>query len=173
MHRLQTFLTEVLFPTLSALSTEATTSKPQQLSLMRREVVEHVLWLHLGTEIGAFPYRQSRKIYTAYLGPFFQSLVSRDLDERAAMAAGRVYVAHSEESRALVLGLPRYANILVEKAMRSEDIFESERLEFRNAQSLSGLFQTLLLLHSRFAVSETVRQFTYDIRAASKITTHK
>jgi hypothetical protein len=165
LHRIQSFVTEILLAPLSESAAEPRPSAEWH-SLRLREVVEAVLWLHLGTEMGAFPEDVSRSVYDRYLREFFESLLSPDLDARAAMKEGADYVAHSEESKALYIGLPRYARILFEKAMRAEDIFGSELIQLEAPLSLRGLFQTLLLLYTSFARSEAVRRFTYSVTFA-------
>lgn len=166
MHRLETFLTEILQPKLSELASESVRGSAERLALIRGEIIEAFLWLHMGREVGAFPEGASRALYTLYFLPFFESLLSNDLELREAMRKGILDVAHSDESRMIKVELPRYAGILMEDAMRGKDIFETEPLKLGQPTAVSGFCQVLLLLHSSVATSPAVRQFTYAITFA-------
>lgn len=166
MNRLANFLSETLIPLLKAVE------KPYQERLKpmaRREVMEALLWLHMGTEVGVFPESASRDFYDrSLLKGFFESLLSTDENERAGMERGKLYVAHSKESRAMRLELPRYAGVLLESAMRGEEIFGRERLNLKDPLAMRGLFQTLLLLYTRFAGSAAARSLTYSLSFATR-----
>lgn len=177
MHRLQQFVSRNIISKLESLPqglnipANLGATGTTWLALTRAELIEAFLWLHLGVELGAFPEEASRDVFSVYLVPFFESLLSPDGSLREEMRSGKIYVAHSTESEALTLPLPYYAKILVEKAMRGEevhDLFLTQRAGFENPESLSGVFQTLLILYSRFAAKKAVRQFTYEISFAGQ-----
>lgn len=168
MHRLQQFLTTVVLPQTEAYKNFSTNGKDEAKAIMLGvSIVESFLWLHLGTEIGAFPRPASHDIYATYLSPFFQSLVSRDAKARDEMKAYPTYVAHSDRSKGLLQKVAsRFASILVEKAMRQEEIFSSEQAGFSQPGRLRPVFQTFLILHSRLVSNRSVETFTYQINFA-------
>jgi hypothetical protein len=164
LQRLEQFLIGTLLPSVTRASELLRSGEASRLAEARSEVVEAFLWLHLGVEVGAFAEEQSGEIYKQYGLPFFESLLLQEFGEREERPPE--YVAHSEESIALLGTLPRYAAILAEKAMRREEIFGEELLEFDNHDSVHGLFQTLLLFYTSFAANPAVRQFTYELNFA-------
>lgn len=166
MHRLQDFLTRVVLPRLSELDS-ASSRSPEQLAMTYREIMEALLWLHLGVEVGIFPVAEARTAYEIYKRLFFTTIIPSGQFLQFSQPA-RSYAAHSELSQQLYVELPRYAGVLLEKGMRGEDPFTTEQLELRNSAALSGLCQTLLLLYSEFATSSNVRQFTYLVSFAPK-----
>jgi hypothetical protein len=165
MHRLQQFIIGDLLPSISNL---ADAENAGWRAECRAEIVEIFLWLHLGVETGSFPALPSKDVYDSYLRPFFDSLLPQDDRLREEMRSGPRYVPHSPESNALILGLPRYAKILVEMAMRGDDVFAEERSKFANPGSLQGMFQTLLVLYSAFLQSRSARRFTYEVNFANQ-----
>jgi len=134
--------------------------------MLAASVVESFLWLHLGTEIGAFPGTASRDIYQSYLRPFFRSLLSTDAKAREEMEMDRLYVAHSEISDAMRPMLGRFAFVLLEKAMRQEEIFSSEQAKFSRPERLKAVFQTFLILYSQLTSRRSVELFTYQVNFA-------
>jgi hypothetical protein len=171
MHRLQQFLTSILLPQIQAYESSVANGKDNAKTIMlSASIVESFLWLHLGTEIGAFPQPASRDIYEAYLTPFFQSLLSTDIKAMSEMKTGPVYVAHSNQSKAVVLRLGRFATVLVEKAMRREEIFSRELAGFSRPDRLRPVFQTFLILHSHLISRPSVESFTYQVSFADEQT---
>jgi len=193
MHRLEQFIVEILLPPIDRLreielevledfpdpvgDLSESIERPNKSAVpegeesawraeTRAEIIEAFLWLHLGVEIGSFPEEATRAAYKAVLAPFFKSLLSRDDVVLDQLRFGERYVAHSPESQALVLALPRYASILVELAMREEEVFGKEQAGFDDPGGLRSLFQTLSLLYSSFVANPAVRQFTYELNFA-------
>jgi len=157
----------VVQPRLDALSNLRDRTEDPRVALLRAEIFESLLWIHLGSDVGIFSRDLTRALYPMYLNNLFSSLRSIDPKEKANQ--GPVYVPHSNESRAFYTHLPRSAGILFEKAMSGEDIFDSESLKLSNAPAVQGLCQTLLLLYSAFATSPTVERFTYAVNFATEL----
>src|SRR5439155_1385075 len=119
------------------------------LELRRAEIIESLLFLHVGADVGVFPRESVRLLYPLYIQGFFSTIRSFDPQEQAKY--GTTYVPHSPESRKIYASLPHFAGILFEKAMRGEDIFESEPLRLESHLAVGGLCQALLLLYSSIA----------------------
>jgi hypothetical protein len=161
MHRLQQFLAGSILPDLSSLEQFVKKGEGAGAAMIRSRLTENLLWLHLGAELGAFPGEASSDVYTAHFIPLFESLISRG--KRNAMLQNWIYVAHSVESEALIFSFPRFAAVLVEKAMRGEDVFGAERSEFRDADSLRPAFQALLIMASNLATCRDITDFIYHV----------
>lgn len=163
MHRLPQFVTGSILPNLSLLEQLLKTDDIARAAMTRSRLTESLLWLHLGVELGSFPEEASSEVYTTHFIPLFGSLISQREQAREEMRQSRIYVAHSPESEALVLSFPRFAAVLVEKAMRGEDVFRAERLEFSYAGSLTPAFQALLIMASNLALSRDINAFIYYV----------
>lgn len=167
MDRLEQFVARNLIPEVRLLRLCSSSRDPAGAELSRSAVIELFLWLHVGTELGAFSLGQSRQVYATHLHPFFESLISSDSDERQNMRNNHIYVAHSAESLSLVRQFPRFVDVLIEKGMRGEDVFLSELAGFQTPPNrLIPAFQTLLLLSSDLALDRTVREFTRQVSFA-------
>jgi hypothetical protein len=156
MHRLQNFLFTNVLPPLLALSES---KEDTRAAMLRSQLAESFLWLHLGVELGSFPEEASEELFRTYFVPWFNSLLSREEGKRQSMRDRSLYVAHSPESEALILTFPRFASILIEQAMRGENIFLTERNNFRNPNLLSSVFQSLLILTSNFSANPAIEHF--------------
>jgi hypothetical protein len=163
MHRLQTWLTVKVEPDLELLEILVSDGRDAGARMIRAQLVESFLWLHLGAEVGAFPEEAAFGVYAEYFLPFFRSLISKSQRAREEMSGNRIYVAHSRESESLILTFPRFARILIEKAMREEGVFSTELCDFSNTRSLISTFQTLLLLTSSLDAERSVQQFIFQL----------
>jgi hypothetical protein len=160
MHRLEDFLARRVLPDLNSLRS----SDDRGLKAMfRSRLIESTMWLHLGTDLGSFPRPAAGEVYDNCLRVFFHSLLADDEYSLNAMVEQRIYVAHSEESEALMLSFPRLGRILVEKAMRGEDVLSAESSGFRHPDRLRPAFQVLLMLGSKLSQDPAVTQFVYAI----------
>lgn len=166
MHRLQQFLSSVLYPQIQTYQ-KAKEKNSAKTIMFAASIMESFLWLHLGTEIGAFPQPASRDIYRIYLSPFFSSLSSLATEDSP------LYVTHSHESGSLLYMFGRFADVLLEKAMRHEEVFSSELAGFSRPDRLVHNFQTFLILHSRLVTRPPVESFTYYVTFADHSTWHQ
>lgn len=141
MHRLDDFVVRRVLPDLEALNQQP--SGDAKSATLRSRLTESLLWLHLGAEIGSFPQQASNEVYEACFRPFVESLSSQETGQM------RIYVAHSRESGSLILSFPRYVRILIERAMRGEEIVSIERCEFSSPQNMRASFQVLLIMGIR------------------------
>ena len=161
MHRFEDFIVRRVLPDYVSL-------KERQVgdswgAMLRCRLVEHMLWLHLGVEVGVFPAEPAEEFYTSFFQIFFRSLLSQDPQRLEEMKKGQLYVAHSEESNSLILTFPRFARILIERAMRKEDIFSIERLEFSNSGVLRSSVQTLIMLTSQAVHLRPLAEFVHGV----------
>ena len=160
MHRFQQFVIGELVPELANVEGAITKKQYDELAMVRSFVGEKFLWLHLGTEVGAFPRTVSLAVYKAYLEPFFRSL--------ADPSAVGEYAAHSRESKAMRKSFPPFAQQLFDSALRivfdaklnlEATVFLAQQCVFKKPANLIGLFQTHLLLRDHVWRNHAVRWF--------------
>jgi hypothetical protein len=167
MHRLAAFVTERILPDLNVLEAATLQRNHGIAKVFRSRLVENFLWLHLGTELRAFPSDASLGVFDKFFIPFFESLLSRDERKLASMHENKLYVAHSADSEALLYSFPRFAVILIELAMRGQkDIFSHEPNKFSRPSYLTSPFQTLLGLGSEVIKDPDILEFIYQINFA-------
>lgn len=153
MEPLIDFLEANLIPDLEALDQAISSDDLRTAAMHRLFVTDAFLWLHLGAEIGIYPLDGAKECLDEYLRPFFKSLVSAEASRRGDRPAS--YANHSKESLDLVNAFPRFAGILIEKAMRGDrDLLSAEQNRFTRPENLISTFQALQLL------SDTLRHQT-------------
>jgi hypothetical protein len=165
MHILQEFVLERIDP-LSVAMKEDTEASRSTKRRRRADFFESFLWLHLGAEIGAFPFDVAATVYTAYFEQFFSALnapTSDTLQQTRDIFRSQLYVYDTPESRELKASFPNHV-ILIEKAMRGEDILRAQLSYFSSSGALRPLFNNLLFLSIRLAADRAVRRFVEAVQ---------
>jgi hypothetical protein len=160
MHTLQEFVLRNVLPALEQLRKAQQRKEFAATRGAYASTFESFLWLHLGAEINVFPAEPSQAIASTLYGNFFRSL-NRPHDgilEKVDFAS-RLYVSDTSESRELKATFPDFV-IMIEKAMRGEDAFNTQRNEFRDAISLKPAFKNFLRLASVLGSDSQVQHFT-------------
>jgi hypothetical protein len=159
MHTLQEFVLTNVVPAIE----EVRNAQAHNDLAMRRaahaNVFESFLWLHLGTEIGVFPAEPSREVFSTYYADFFKSL-NREQDRLLDVVAfrSRLYVYDTPESTELKSAFPDFTK-LIEQSMRGNDVFNVQRNEFRDPDSLRPIFNNFLRMASVFASDPLILRF--------------
>jgi hypothetical protein len=168
MHTLQEFVTNNVRPAIADLSESKIRRYQPETRGAYATVFESFLWLHLGTEIGIFPYEVSTEVTSFYYQPFFQSLNAkrdqilhvRDFEEfKKVQFASTLYVYDTPESTELKAAFPEF-KILIEHAMRGENALKVQPNEFTNPTSLRPLFKNFLRLAGILSADPILRRFT-------------
>jgi hypothetical protein len=152
-----------LIPELEDLERSTSSGDVDAAAVHRLFIVDAFLWIHLGVEIGAFDAEAAGECLDEYIRPFFLSLNSSGSGER--VDSPTLYGNHSNESWALIIALPHFAGILIEKAMRGDsDLLYSGQSLFSRPRELVTLFQSLLLLRDHLqhnAVQQFIRAVNF------------
>jgi hypothetical protein len=159
MHRLQNFVTTELVPELDALERAYVEQEFDEVAMLQSFLAEKFLWLHLGTEIGAFPPPDAAAVFDSYLAPFF----------RQNPPGGEGFFL----SQGVRLSFTPFAHYLFERALFfsnlplkavgdeeiKKEIFGAQQVIFEEPKTLTGLFQTHLLLRGHVWRNPAVRWF--------------
>jgi|SRR5579864_970096 len=157
MHRLQNFVME-LAPELAALERATSEREFDEVAMLQSFIAEKFLWLHLGAEIGAFPMSASAAVFSKYLAPFF------------AGESAVVNMKFSPPPEGVRLAFVPFAQDLFERALSfsgryikveelEKEVFGAQLVLFERSKTLSGLFQTHLLLRGHVWRNPAVRWF--------------
>lgn len=153
MEPLIEFVDANLIPELEALDQAISSEDLRTAAMHRLFLTDAFLWLHLGAEIGIYPWDGAEECLNEYLRPFFESLVSAEANTRSDRPTS--YANRSKESLDLISAFPHFAGILIEKAMRGDrDLLSAEQNRFTHPEKLMSTFQALQLL------SDTLRHQT-------------
>lgn len=157
MHRLQQFAVGTILPEWERVVVNREQQDESELPMMALLVIESLLWLQLGVELGAFPRKTSEDVYLFYYAPFFRWLKSYSVARQHGL--GHPPFLKS----APYLGLPEFARVLVEKGISEGQPLYDQPSGVGERPPLVVPFQSLLILYSLLCRDTAVRRFLYGI----------
>ncbi|MCU1304951.1 MAG: hypothetical protein JWQ87_5235 [Candidatus Sulfotelmatobacter sp.] len=162
MYTVQEFVKRAVAPAIQGVMTAQERQFLPEQRRAQAAVFESFLWLHLGNEVGALPSKAVAETYENYYKDFFRNLNARKdptLEQEQDLFRSKLYVNDTAQSRELKATFPNFV-ILIEKAMRGEDVFTAQRNRFRDPEALRPIFKNFLRLATTLASDPLLQEFT-------------